>query len=259
MRDMMALPETLTKPAAPLLRTDALGFTAAGRALIDGIDLCIAPGRTTVIMGANGAGKSLLLRLLHGLIPPSQGRVLWQGRPLDRKARAAQAMVFQRPVLLRRSVLANLRFALSVRGVRGAQRTVREAEALARANLTELAHAPARVLSGGEQQRLAVARALACTPDLLFLDEPTASLDPASTNAIETLIREARASGVTVVLVTHDLGQARRLGDDLVFLHAGRVAEAGPLADALAAPRTAPLRARLGGHLYLDTDHIPIA
>lgn len=242
--------------AMPELCARALRYDLDGRTLIDGIDLAIAPGRTTVVMGANGAGKSLLLRLLHGLIAPTSGAVLWQGGPLDRAARLRQAMVFQRPVLLRRSVLANLRFALRVRGVRGAARALREDEALARANLADLAHRPARVLSGGEQQRLALARALACAPEVLFLDEPTASLDPASTQAIETLLRAARASGVTVVLVTHDLGQARRLGDDLVFLHAGRVAETGAMADVLAAPRSPPLRAWLEGRLYLaEQDH----
>lgn len=206
-----------------------------------------------MIRGANGAGKSLLLRLLHGLIVPTDGAVLWQGRPLDRTARAAQAMVFQRPVLLRRSVLANLCFALSVRGVRGPARALRADQALARANLSDLAHSPARVLSGGEQQRLALARALACAPDVLFLDEPTASLDPTPTQGIETLIRAARASGVTVVLVTHDLGQARRLGETMVFLQAGRIAQAGPLCDVLAAPRSPALHAWLDGRLYLDT------
>ena len=160
-----------------------------------GVDLDIAPGRRTVVMGSNGAGKCLLLRLLHGLLRPTSGRVLWKGRPLDATGRRAQAMVFQRPVMLRRSVLANLDFALRVHGVRGPARRERERSALALARLEDLAGRPPRVLSGGEQQRLAVARALACDPELLFLDEPTASLDPASTHAIEMLIREAHAAG----------------------------------------------------------------
>ncbi|NCO87448.1 MAG: ATP-binding cassette domain-containing protein [Rhodobacterales bacterium] len=254
MRDFPAFDDPgSVQGAAPILCASGVRFHAGGSALIDGIDLTLAPGRITVVMGANGAGKSLLLRLLHGLILPDSGSVLWRGRPLDRAARAAQAMVFQRPVMLRRSVLANLRFALAVQGVRGAERTRRAVQALSRANLADLAHRPARVLSGGEQQRLALARAMAGAPELLFLDEPTASLDPASTQAIETQIRDARASGVTVVLVTHDLGQARRLGDDLVFLHAGRVAEAGPLHATLARPHSAALRAWVEGRLFLDT------
>ena len=236
---------------APLLRARGLSFDAGAKRLIDRIDADFRPHRRTVIMGANGTGKSLLLRLLHGLIRPTAGEVLWQGRPLDREGRSGQAMVFQRPVMLRRSALANLRFALAVRGVGGAERAAREAEAIERARLADLASRPARVLSGGEQQRLAVARALACVPRVLFLDEPTASLDPASTHAIEQQIREAHESGVTVVLVTHDIGQARRLGDDLIFLHAGRIVEAGPVPEVLDAPRSDAARAWIGGRLYL--------
>ena len=145
-------------------------------------------------------GKSLLLRLLHGLIPPTSGRVLWHGRSLDRAGRRAQAMVFQRPVMLRRSVMANVRFALDVRGVGSARRQAQKHMELAQ--LAAFAKQPARALSVGEQQRLAVVRALACEPEVLFLDEPTASLDPASTHAIEALIGEAHRNGVTIVMVT---------------------------------------------------------
>ena len=236
----------------PLLQARGLCFDAGGKRLVDRIDADIRPHRRTVIMGANGTGKSLLLRLLHGLIQPTAGEVLWQGMPLDREGRRGQAMVFQRPIMLRRSVLANLRFALAVRGIGGSERAAREAEAIERARLGELANRPARVLSAGEQQRLAVARALACRPRVLLLDEPTASLDPASTHAIEQQIREAQGSGVTVVLVTHDIGQARRLGDDLIFLHAGRVVETGRVPGVLDAPRSEAARAWLEGRLFLD-------
>lgn len=235
----------------PALAAKGLVFEAGGQRLIDGIDIALRPGGRTVILGANGAGKSLLLRLLHGLAAPTAGQVFWDGRPLDRAARRAQAMVFQRPVMLRRSVLANLRFALTACGVRGAERTERAEEALALARLEDLAQRPARVLSGGEQQRLAIARALACRPKVLFLDEPTASLDPASTHAVEALIRKADERGVTVALVTHDAGQARRLGDDVVFLHAGRVAEEGPARLVLQQPRSDAARAWLDGRLHL--------
>lgn len=251
-----APPESAPESApAPLLAAAGLCFDAGGRRLIDDVDLIVRPARRTVVMGANGAGKSLLLRLLHGLIQPSAGTIRMNGAPLDRKGRRAQAMVFQRPVMLRRSALANLRFALAVRGVRGPQRAKREREAIERARLGDLARRPARVLSGGEQQRLAVARALACAPEILFLDEPTASLDPASTHAIEILIREAHAEGVAIVLVTHDIGQARRLGDDLIFLHGGRVVETGDAQRILAAPRSEPARAWFERRLFLDPPH----
>ncbi|SIT83289.1 tungstate transport system ATP-binding protein [Pontibaca methylaminivorans] len=236
----------------PLLAARGLGFRMRDQRLIEDIDLELRPGSRTVVMGANGAGKSLLLRLLHGLITPSEGRVEWRGRPLGRASRSEQAMVFQRPVMMRRSVGANLRFALAARGIRGAERARRETEAVHAARLDHLVKRPARVLSGGEQQRLAVARALACAPDLLFLDEPTASLDPASTHMIEEILRKAQRSGVTTLLVTHDIGQARRMGDDLIFLDRGRVAEAGPLSTILASPRSEAARAWLGGRLFLE-------
>ncbi len=238
----------------PLLAARDLCFDAGGQRLIDGVNLAISPGRCTVIMGANGSGKSLLLRLLHGLLAPSSGTVNWRGKPLDRAGRHEQAMVFQRPVMLRRSVAANLRFALSVRGVKWADRKVRETETLALARLEHLKDKPARVLSGGEQQRLAMARAMICAPHVLFLDEPTASLDPASALAIEHLIADARESGTTIILVTHDAGQARRLGDDLVFLHGGKVVEFGPVKQVLDAPQSRAAQAWLGGRLFIPNE-----
>jgi tungstate transport system ATP-binding protein len=237
--------------AAPILTAQGLYFAAGGRALLQGVDLEIARGRRTLIMGANGAGKSLLLRLLHGLLPPASGAVQWQGA---RPARAAQAMVFQRPVMLRRSALANLRFALRVQGLGWRARQARAQEALEMAHLTDKARQPARLLSSGEQQRLAVARALVCDPEILFLDEPTSSLDPASTQMVEDLVNAAHARGVTVVMVTHDRGQARRMGDDVIFLHAGRVAETGPRDQVLDAPRSEAARAWMDGRLYTRTD-----
>jgi tungstate transport system ATP-binding protein len=205
----------------------------------------------TVIMGPNGAGKSLLLRLLHGLLEPSAGEVIWGGRPADNAIRLRQAMVFQRPVLLRRSALANLTHALRARGVPRRERHARAAKMLSAAGLGALARTPARLLSGGEQQRLAMARALSLEPDILFLDEPTANLDPASTLAIEQLIQRAHDKGAKIVLVTHDLGQARRLADEVVFLHRGRIEEQSPAGPFFDAPASARARAFLEGRLVL--------
>jgi tungstate transport system ATP-binding protein len=240
---------TRTGRGGPLLAARKLCFDTGGQRLIHDIDITTQHGRRLVIMGANGSGKTLLLRLLHGLLTPSAGTVEWQGDPLDRAARRHQAMVFQRPVMMRRSVAANLRFALSVRGLRGSARRAREEEALSLARLAHLRDKPARVLSGGEQQRLALARALACRPRMLLLDEPTAHLDPGSTHAIEDLISAAHTSGVSTIMVTHDIGQARRMGDDLVFLHEGRVAESGPLPRLLDNPRSVAARAWLEGRI----------
>ena len=205
---------------ARALQLEARGVfvVLGGVRALDGLDLVLEPGLRTVVLGANGAGKSVLLRTLHGLIAPTAGTVSWS-RPVR------QAMVFQRPVMLRRSALANLRYALAVNGVAEPERTARATTALARVGLERIADRPARVLSGGEQQRLALARAWALRPEILFLDEPTASLDPGATAEVERVIASIAAEGTRIVMTTHNLGQARRLADEIVFIHAGRAAE----------------------------------
>lgn len=205
---------------APPLLLEARGVSVVlgGVRALDGLDLVLEPGLRTVVLGANGAGKSVLLRTLHGLIAPTAGTVSWS-RPVR------QAMVFQRPVMLRRSALANIRYALAVNGVPEPERTARATAALARVGLERIAGRPARVLSGGEQQRLALARAWALRPGILFLDEPTASLDPGATAEVERVVASIAAEGTRIVMTTHNLGQARRLADEIVFLHAGRAAE----------------------------------
>jgi tungstate transport system ATP-binding protein len=237
-------------PILPLA-AQGLAFDAGGRRLIAAIDLELRQGVRTVVMGPNGSGKSVLLRLLHGLLAPSAGTVLWQGRPADDAIRRRQAMVFQRPVLLRRSAQGNLQHALRSRGVTGAEQRRRAAQALEQAKLTALARTPARLLSGGEQQRLALARALSLAPEVLFLDEPTANLDPTSTLAIERLVQDAHERGTKIVLVTHDAGQARRLGDEIVFLWDGRIEDHGPAARFFEAPRSSRARAFLEGAIVI--------
>ncbi len=227
---------------------EAVSFEAGGKRLIDRVSARLEAGSRTVILGPNGAGKTTLLRLCHGLIAPSAGAVRWLGPGADRAARR-QAMVFQSPMVLRRSVAANVAYALAVRGVRGPARRARVAEALARVGLSEAASRPARALSAGERQRLALARAWATEPEVLFLDEPTANLDPAATRAIETAIEAVARAGVKIVMTTHDLGQARRLADEVLFLHRGRLIERGPAAAFFAAPRTAEAAAFLAGEL----------
>ena len=240
--------------APTLMGIHGIGKVLRGKVLLENISFDILEGRCLAIMGPNGAGKSLLCRVLHGLVPTDHGDLTWQGAAMNPAARTEQAMVFQRPVMLRRSVRANLRFALSVRGFRGAARRRQEEQALEFSGLHHLAHQPARFLSGGEQQRLALARAMICQPKLLFLDEPTANLDPASTLAIEHLIRTAQDSGMAIVLITHDLGQARRLAQDLVFLQDGRVAERGLAAHCLTSPTSPALRAWCSGQIYIAPD-----
>ena len=233
---------------APVGEARRLVYRVGNSTLIDRIDLRIPKATLTVVMGPNGAGKSLLLRLLHGLLTPTSGEVLWGDRRLDDEVRHHQAMVFQRPVLLRRSVAANIRFVLKLRGPTTSRRTM---ELLREVELAAQADQPARLLSGGEQQRLSLARALALQPQVLFMDEPTASLDPASTAAIEAIVKRAHDRGTKIMLVTHDLGQARRLADDVVFLNRGHLAEHTPARDFFERPATQAARDYLAGRLIL--------
>ena len=203
-------------------------FAAGGRSIIDDVSAEIAPGPATIILGANGAGKSVLMRLMHGLLQPTSGQISWHGQGEER-VRRGQAMVFQRPVLLRRSALANILYALELARIPVAERERQAMDALREVGLADVAHRPARVLSGGEQQRLALARAWALHPEVLFLDEPTANLDPGATREIENVIKAFDASGTKIVMSTHNLGQARRLGDVVLFIHEGRLAEHAPV------------------------------
>jgi tungstate transport system ATP-binding protein len=235
----------MSAPVLPL-RLEGLGYVVGGRALLADVTLEIPAGRRLAVLGANGAGKSLLLRLCHGLIEPTSGRRLWaSGGPRP----AAQAMVFQRPVLLRRSVAANLDYPLALKGLGRADRRAAVARTLDRFGLGPLADRPARLLSGGEQQRLALARAWATAPQVLFLDEPCAALDPSATRIIEEMIAGFAAEGITIVMTTHDLGQARRLAGQVAFLHRGRLIEHRPAAEFFARPETPEARAHLAGDL----------
>jgi tungstate transport system ATP-binding protein len=206
------------------LRLDDVVFAVGGRRVIAGVSLTLEAGGRTVVVGPNGAGKSVLLRLCHGLVQPTSGRIAWNAPEIPGEPRR-QAMVFQRPVLLRRSALANISYALAVARVPTEQRAARAREALRKVGLDALAAHPARVLSGGEQQRVALARAWALNPEVLFLDEPTANLDPGATHEIERVVGAMHAAGTKIVMVTHNLGQARRLGDEILFLHQGRLLE----------------------------------
>jgi tungstate transport system ATP-binding protein len=187
--------------------------------------------------------------MLMGLIEPTVGRVTWGGRTHVPPTR--RAIVFQRPAMLRRSAAANIRYALSSAGVPRNQWPARTADLLGLVGLSEIGERPARRLSGGEQQRLALARALARDPEVLFLDEPTASLDPAATKAIEDVVRTIAARNIKVVLSTHDLGEARRLAGAIVLLHRGRVIESGPAADFFASPKNEEARRFIAGELLV--------
>jgi len=228
------------------LALHGIGFAPNGVRVLTGVDLRIEGGARTVILGANGAGKSVLMRLLHGLLRPTAGQILWNS--VESRPRA-QSMVFQRPVMLRRSALANVAYGLKLAGVPHAQRDVLARKALERVGLAHLAARPARVLSGGEQQRVALARAWALEPRILFLDEPTASLDPAAARAVEQIIVDIHGAGTSIVMTTHNLGQARRLADEIIFLDAGRITERTPAVEFFRHPRSMEAQSFLEGEL----------
>lgn len=238
----------------PLVVRDVT-YQPNGEALVQGLEFRLEAGSRTVMLGPNGAGKSLTLRMCHGLVAPTGGELRWAGLDAadastpQAMAKKWQAMVFQRPVLLRRSALANICHALAWHGVPMRLRKPLAQAALERVGLGALARRQARVLSGGEQQRLALARAWALQPQVLFLDEPTASLDPAAMRAVEDTVNAIHASGTKVVMTTHDLAQARRMADEVLFFHKGRLLEQSPAETFFTQPRTAQARAFLQGEL----------
>jgi tungstate transport system ATP-binding protein len=231
----------------PLMLED-VSFVAGGRAIIDRVSCEVTPGPRTVILGPNGAGKSVLMRLCHGLLTPTSGRIVWRGSRDDGRPRA-QAMVFQRPIMLRRSAVANVTYGLHLAGIARAERNRRAREVLDAVGLGSAAAHPARVLSGGEQQKLALARAWALSPEVLFLDEPTANLDPSATREVERIVDQIHASGTKIVMTTHNLGQARRLADEILFMSAGRLADHAPVESFFAQPSTAEAAAFIKGEL----------
>jgi tungstate transport system ATP-binding protein len=246
-----------------LLKVRDVCLERNGVRLLSDIDLRVMRGERLLVLGPNGAGKTLLMQVAHRLVEPTRGRV-------EATAPVREAMVFQRPVLLRRSVIGNILYAIDhahpgasrIDDARGPPRPegrrVRESRerrlacagaALRLVGLEALANRPARVLSGGEQQRVALARAAALRPDLVWMDEPTANLDPASTQAIEAIVMRMSTQGTTCVMSTHDIGQARRLAERVVLMAGGRVIEATEAAGFFERPATEAGRRFLRGEL----------
>lgn len=243
------------------LKVENLSLNFGGRnkaqPLINGMSFTINQSGITAIMGPNGAGKSLTLRLLHGLLIPTSGKINWYQKGENSKQTKAiqnqQAMVFQKPVLLRRSVTENLRYTLRVKNItdKNEQQKLID-EALEKAGLEDQAKNPARRLSGGEQQKLAMVRALMTRPAILFLDEPTASLDPNATKAIEDMVLSASEAGTKIIIVTHDIGQANRITDEIIFLNKGQMTEQGPTKTLTTSPTSKPAKQYFSGKIVLD-------
>jgi len=225
---------------------DQVTFAVNGKTIIDRVSIEIGAGPRTIILGSNGAGKSVLMRLCHGLLEPTSGSIVWRGAG---NGRQRQAMVFQRPVMLRRSALANVVYGLRLAGISPRERELRAGDVLEAVGLASVAGRPARTLSGGEQQKLAMARAWARGPEVLFLDEPTANLDPGSVREVESLIGQIRAGGTKIVMTTHNLGQAKRLGDEILFLSGGRLVERTPVDQFFTKPASAEADAFIRGEL----------
>jgi len=228
----------------PELCFDDVTFNHEDKVLLGPCSFTLKGTGPTLVMGPNGAGKSLLLRLSHKLLLPTQGQITWSGELCPR-----QAMVFQQPVLLRRSAVANLIHALAVNNVPRRKRVKLAHDALERFGLTARCYTPARVLSGGEQQRLALARAWLLSPQILFLDEPTSALDPAAIKAVEAAVQEFHQRGTRIVMTTHDLHQAKRLAGDILFLSGGKVREHTPAEVFFDKPVSREAKAFIAGEL----------
>lgn len=218
-----------------------------GKTLLGPLDLDLSADGFTIVLGPNGSGKTTLLRALHGLDRLSAGQIHWQ-TPLS-EAQLRQAFVFQTPVMMRRSVRDNLTYPLRLHGVAKAAAEATAEEWAARIGLEHALDQPAPQLSGGEKQKLALARALIRTPQIVFLDEPCASLDGRATREIEVILKDAQASGTRIMMATHDIGQAKRLAEDIVFLMHGRIIESGPAPAFFAGPQTPQAAALLQGDI----------
>jgi tungstate transport system ATP-binding protein len=224
-------------------------YLRGGTRVLDGITLSIGAGTPTVLVGPNGSGKTTLLRLAMGLLTPSAGQLLWAGQTQCPVTRVA--IVFQRPLMLRRTAAENIRYSLRAAQAPRHLEAQRIKELLAAVGLEAHGESPARRLSGGEQQRVALARALARRPEVLLLDEPTASLDPAATKIVEDLLRAIAAEGIKVIMSTHDLGEARRLAGDIIMMHRGRLIEHGLAERFFTAPLTEEAAVFFAGGLLI--------
>lgn len=234
------------RPITPLCLKGAL-LRRQGKVIAGPVDLTIEGSGLTIIIGPNGSGKTSLLRMLHGLEPLSEGSL--SGQQGADPMRVHQGFVFQAPIMMRRNVLANLTYPLRLRATPRAAAKAQALDWLDRVGLSDAANRPASALSGGERQKLALARALIRDPEILFLDEPCASLDGAATRAIESILLASRAAGTRIVMATHDMGQARRLADDILFILNGRVHEASDAASFFASAKTPQARAFLQGDI----------
>ncbi len=217
------------------------------KVLVGPVDLTLGGQGTSIVIGPNGAGKTTLLKMLHGIVRMNGGSLDW-ACPLD-EAQKHQAFVFQTPVMMRRSVIDNIAYPLRLTGIARKEARARAADWAKRVGLGGILERQATMLSGGERQKLALARALVREPQVLFLDEPCAALDGRATREIEEILAHASESGTRLVMSTHNMGQARRLADEVIFVLQGRIHEFSPAGDFFAGPQTPQGRAFLNGDI----------
>ncbi|MCR9213178.1 MAG: ATP-binding cassette domain-containing protein [Proteobacteria bacterium] len=232
----------------PLTLKDAV-VRKGGVQIVGPVEFALEGGGCSVLIGPNGAGKTTLLRLMHGLEKARSGSVSWNGTQKD--VRLRQSFVFQTPVVMRRTVRENIAYPLLVRGRHKKEALVEADRWIDEVGLSASGHKEAHILSGGERQKLALARAMITDPDVLFLDEPTTNLDGASTQEIEALILRAKADGVRIIMATHDFGQSRRLGDEILFLYRGQIHERGQVEDFFDHPTTEEARTFIDGDILV--------
>lgn len=233
----------------PLTLTGAV-VRVKGTHLLGPVTTTISKQGVSIVLGPNGSGKTTFLRLLHGLERCRDGQITWGD--VDREiANRSQSYVFQSPIILRRSVIENIAYPLRLRNVRRAKAEKEAAKWIREVGLEERAHLDARNLSGGEKQKLSLARALITDPQLLILDEPSANLDGASTRDIERLVLLAKEKGCKIIMATHDFGQAKRLADNILFFHHGKILEQGSADEFFEEPKTLEGRAFLRGDILI--------
>lgn len=230
---------------------ERLKIERSGRLVLNIPQVQLGQFKSTAIVGPNGAGKSLLVKSLSALLVPDSGVIKWNSTPADNNRRSRVGLLLQRPVLLNRTALKNLTYALRAAGVDRQQAVEQARMALETAGLGAVVDVSAQRLSGGEQQRLALARALALKPDMLFLDEATANVDPASTQAIEEQLKRAVNDGLTIVFVSHDMGQVKRMADEVILMHQGQIVEQSLRVDFFEHTVNPITRAWLAGEILL--------
>jgi len=253
-RDNIQLQMTYSEISNDPVQNSVLPFSmrsatakTGSKILVGPIDLTIGQKGLTIVMGPNGSGKTTLLRLMHGLHRLASGEIQWN-LPAQ-ITRERQAYVFQNPIMMRRSVVDCIAFPLILHGLGRKAARQKASEWACRFGMANMLDRAAPDLSGGEKQKLSLVRALIRKPDILFLDEPCANLDGRSIREIEKILLDVKAQGTRIVMATHDMGQAKRLASEVVFMLNGKIHEIGPAKPFFNHPKTAEAAGFINGEI----------